>query len=458
MATNGTSQPPAILMREQGSAADNRLFSDFDGWLTAQRLLDEPNEEQIDLMLRQDGKARSLEQVLTLPLRWAGWSIEPQDGDRGEAEFCREVLTRPANAGGMVTSMDLVVAQMASARVFRRAFFEKVFGVRDGRIVLKKLAWRPPATCTILRDPRDQGFAGFKQKIRVPNGTPREEVFRPEKAFVHLHAAHRDPLFGASDLDTCWRIFETKQKVRFLWLAFLENQTMPKGVARHDTKDPDEIQAFAQKVATLKGGGVIGIGPGQEVSPFQSDGSGASGFKDALDWLSAEQSGSVLASFTDLAQQGSGRGSYALSADQSDFYLRSCQGALGEMAANLSSYVLPDVCRWAFGPDAAVPLFRFADLAEHNAEAVTDLWKSLATGASLNPAIPREFLDMLTEKVAHHLELDVDKVRQALESRQAETPAGQLATGVDAAVRLVEESGILAQNGGGADTPEEGAA
>jgi hypothetical protein len=46
-------------------------------------------------MLRLDGKARTLEQVLTLPLMSAEWSIEPAKGDSGEAEFVIDALTRP---------------------------------------------------------------------------------------------------------------------------------------------------------------------------------------------------------------------------------------------------------------------------------------------------------------------------------------------------------------------------
>lgn len=429
------------LFDEKGSAADGqRLFATWDGFQSLE-LPGQPDVADLENMLDRDGKARSLEQVLTLPLRWAGWSIEPQQDDTGEAEFVREALSRPANAGGMVTSMDLVIAQMANAAVFRRAFFEKVFQPFEQGLGYRKLALRPARTCTILRDKRDQAFAGFRQKF-TRDGQPVEETFKPDKAFVYLHAQHKDPVAGHTDLATCWRTFEAKQKVRFLWFQFLENQTIPKAIAQSDSTDEEQARKFAEKIATLKGGGVVGTVRGQSVEAFESSGRGAAEFRSAMDWLSAEQSQSVLASFTDLASQGSGRGSFALSRDQSDLFLRSRQAVLGEMAADLSSFVVADLVRWTFGPDAKVPLFRFGDLAEHHSDAVRELFLSLAGQERLNPSIPSEFLDLLTEKVAHHLELDVDVVRKALQDRGAETDGDRLRVGIDRAARLVEESGV----------------
>lgn len=439
MATSNGSAPPAVLTQEKGSATGARIY---ESWDTYSGLIPtDPAPADIDLMLNRDGKARSLEQVLTLPLRWASWSVEPAEGDAGEAELVRDALFRPANAGGMSTPWELVVAQMASAALYRRAFFEKVFQVLDGRLVYRKLAWRHPGTCTLERDKKDQAFDGFTQKFHR-NSVPVEERFRPDKAFVYLHAQHKDPLFGASEMDTCWRIFDAKQKVRFLWLSFLENQTIPKATATVDSGDETEARSLASKVATMKGGAVVGLVRGQSVDTFESSGQGAAEFRAAMDWLSAEQSQSVLASFTDLASQGSGRGSFALSRDQSDLYLRGRQAVLGEMAGAATSWAAADLVRWNMGPSGKAPRLVVSDLAEHQSEAALGLFESMAGTERGNPRVPVEFMDLLTEKVAHHLEIDVDRVRKAIEVRDARSPTDRLREGVDRAVALVEEAGL----------------
>jgi len=41
----------------------------------------EPTVSQLQEMLDMDGKARSLEQVVTMPLIGAGWHVEPGEGN-----------------------------------------------------------------------------------------------------------------------------------------------------------------------------------------------------------------------------------------------------------------------------------------------------------------------------------------------------------------------------------------
>jgi glutaredoxin-related protein len=425
---------------EIGSAySGETLFTRFDdGRFFETRDLRTDDFEQ---MLRLDGKAKTLEQVLTLPLRSAEHSIEPAANDNGEAEFCREALERPANAGGMTTPLELVIGQMTSACLYRRAYFEKVFRVEEGRVNYGKLAFRPARTCSLLRDKDDYSFKGFRQRFLKDTSFVTVDI-PPDKAFVYIHGQHRDPLNGISDLETAFSIFESKQKVRFLWYSFLENQTIPKGIAKHSTTDTTEQKDFAEKVATLKGGGVVGIGPDQDVSPYESSGRGAETFKQAMDYLSAEMAGSVLAGFTELTSSDR-TGSYALSKDQSDLFLRSRQAILSEMGAALTSWVLADLCLWNFGVGAAVPTFKFQQLTEGEVEKPLQLLQALATSAATNPALPAEFIELLTVKVAALLGMDTGAVHAAItKGNEGKGPAGQLHTGIANAAQLLQQAGI----------------
>ena len=397
--------------------------------------------EDFDTMLRLDGKARTLEQVLTLPLRSAEWSIEPSEGDSGQADFVREALTRPANAGGMTTPLELVIAQMTSAVVNRRAYFEKVFAAHEGRVVYHKIRRSPADSCEIRYDKRNYGFKGYSQRYR--SGDDVKEVKIPaEKAFVYIHGQHRDPLYGISDLDTAWSIFESKQKIRFLWYSALENHTIPKAIAQHSTNDEGEQRAFAEKVATLKSGGVVGIGPDQNVTPFESTSGADAVFREAMAYLDGEMAGSVLAAFTELPTDGVG--SYALSADQSSLFLQSRQGVLTEMGSALTSWIIADLVKWNFGAGASVPRFVFRPLARESADESLDMLKHLASQPTLPPAFPGEFMDLLIEKAADLLGIDRKKVADALSERAERNaaPGAQLRAGVDAATRLVAQAQV----------------
>jgi hypothetical protein len=159
----------------------------------------------------------------------------------------------------------------------------------------------------------------------------------------------------------------------------------------------------------------------------------------------------VLAGFTDLTQQGSGKGSFALSADQSDFFLRSSYAALSELAAAITTYVVADICRWNV-PQPRVPSFKFGRLTAENAEAVQGLLSTLAATAAPNPDVPKDFLDMLLERFAADNELDADRLRKAIEARPATAPGplGQVQAGADAAVQLLADAGITPGNGAAA--------
>ena len=369
-------------------------------------------------MLRRDGKARTIEHVLTLPLMQAGWSIKPGKGDKGQADFVEEALTRPANAGGMSTPMDLVIGQAVSAALYKKAFFEKSFTIRQGKVVYDSIDHRPVTTCEVARDPKSGAFRGFRQYPYRPAGLlpvdiAHEEVdwvdIAPHRAWVHIHGQHRDPLVGVSEMDIPLWCYKTKQKIRFLWYTFLEAQALPKAFVSHS--DVSQARATARDVARLKNSGVLAKSKDVTVEPYESNGRGASEFQAALRWLDGEMAQSVLAGFTGLTEQSTG--SYALSKDQSDFFLMSRQAAAKELAAGVSAWVIPDLVRYNYGADAPMPSFEFGALSDVDVSTALTLLSTL-TGQQGSP-LPAEFIMALAEKAADYLDLDQSKVRDALE-------------------------------------------
>ena len=131
---------PSALAGERGSLWDStRLFEWYEQGLI---FLRGPVEDyEIEGMLRTDGRARAVEQVLTLPIRGARWVIDAADGDSGERDFVMDLLTRPADEGGMKTPLTQVIAQTCSAYLYRSACFEKVFKLNgDGKVVYDRRA------------------------------------------------------------------------------------------------------------------------------------------------------------------------------------------------------------------------------------------------------------------------------------------------------------------------------
>ena len=445
--SNGRAEISAEQLRNQGSAIDpGRIFVDYD-----EGRIFEPRDltpRRIDEMLKRDGKARSIEQALTLPMRGAPWAIQPPAGDQGQTEFVREALTRPANAGGMSTPLELVIAQATGACLYRRSFFEKVLKVDpdSGRIVYDQVAFRPPATCRLKLQLPGGTFDGFSQYVggEHPGADDEGRVWiKPQKAFVFVYGQHRRPIEGLSDLETVFTLWETKQKVLFLLATFLENLTMPKAIAKDGSDDENQIQALAKKVATLKGGGVVGIGQSQSVEAFETSNTAADVFLAALGYLDAQMTGSVLAGMLDLTgAAASGKGSFALSSSATDLFLQSRQAVLTELAAALTNWLVADLVRYNFGFRAPVPVFSFGPLVQQNVDQALELLQSLA--ATDKPPVPREFIDMLVEKIADFFGLDVTRVRKAIaaETSKAGDQTSQLVAGIQAATKIVQQQGL----------------
>lgn len=408
-----------LLGPEQGSAFDQetRLFTDFKDGNVFDYGLAWAETQNMKKMLEVDAKAQTLEQVLSLPIRQAPHTLQKGRARQEVYDRILRILYAPSNAGGMATPMNLIIAQMCNAFVYRKSFFEKVWvpDVVDGKTVgvkYDKVAWRPPSTCAVERNPKTAGFEGFRQMpIRLDE--TEEKRFNANRSFVYIHGTHRDPLEGVSDLTITHWCYKTKMKIRFLWYQFLEGQSLPKTVVKAD--DPTSADNAAKKIIGLRQGGVVGVTKDIETSILESSGRGAAEFKAAMQWLDAEASSSCLAGFTDLgAAATSGIGSFALSKDQTDFFLMSRQATSKEMQDYINNYLVADLVRWNFGPHEIPPYFEFGPISQDDMASAVSLLQATAQTPVNQSVLPQEFFDELTLRVANFLELDVHTVEAGL--------------------------------------------
>lgn len=416
-----------LLDSEQGSAfdLDNVMFTAYDDGGVFQYDTDNFVRNMKEMLRGKvpDAKAQTLESVLSLPIRQAPFYLNQGRARKEVYDRLQRILFAPANNGGMSTPMNLVVAQMCQAFVYKKAYFEKVWtkDIVDRKPVgykYDKVAWRPPETCALERDGKNGAFKGFRQMpIRMDD--TEEKKFSPQRAFVYIHGTHRDPMEGVSDLLVTQWCYQTKQKIRYLWYSFLEGQALPKTIV----KNPDATAAIAaaNKIVGLKGGGVVGLGAENEVDSLESNGRGAAEFKAALQWLDSEASSSVLAGFTDLgAMAAGGTGSFALSKDQTDFFLMSREAEKKEMQDCINHYLIADLMFWNFGPNEIAPVFEFGPINQDDASAAIALLQATAQTPVNQSVLPQEFFDELCMRVAGFLELDVVTVREGLERARRE--------------------------------------
>jgi hypothetical protein len=383
-------------------------------------------------MLRVDGTARSVETALSMPLRQANKTIVEPDKDQGQTEFIREALECSYVDGGMETSLDLVIAQMTFAMASRKTYHEKVFTRnKDNRTVYKRLSWRPPGSCELIRTRKHGHFVGFRQyqDWQTGDADPNGYVEIPkERALVYIHGQHRDPQYGVSDLDVTYWVYQLKQKLLFLWTTFCGNQALPKVIAYG--QDPTAAENNARKLAGLRSSGVLGMSrqnPEEKLwEILDTAGQGAGAYRDLVQYLDGQCSRSVMAGWLDLTTSASqGHGSYALSSDQSGIFLASRYAVAKEIADEVTKQLIAPLVWLNFGPDAKVPRLVFEKISTDQAAKAMQMLQQLGSAQNMN--VPAGFIDLLMERVAQYLDLDDEKLGKVIRERQEQARKERLA-------------------------------
>lgn len=422
-------QRKRLLQGESGTAFDlyTRMFTSFQDGSVFET--GEWHARDLTEMFRRDGDSVMLEQALTLPLRAATYSFEGQKGDTGELELTQEQLQTPPEAGGMTPNLSTIIGQMSAATYNKKTFFEKGWTNPDGSVVkLESLNWRPADTCEVMRDEHTAKLLGFRQRAWWFGTDPKKlkqqfgnnwdgyiRVYKP-RSFVFIHGTHREPLTGTSDLDVTYWCYKQKQKLLFLWFQFLEQQSLPK-IAAYGP-DPTTANEIAESIASMKSSGVAGFQRppqgGKLFDIISSSGAGAQQFQQALQFLQSYQSRSCLAGFLELGNAAAlGRGSYALSESQSDFFLKHREAAKTEICDQFTQEVIAPLCILNFGSEAKVPRLVSSPLSQTDSAQIVAVLEAGMVAPKMN--IPPEFLDLVAHKVATIFNLPEDKVTEILD-------------------------------------------
>lgn len=432
-----------------------------------------PSTHELTEMVRNDAQARQLFSAVTLPLRQARFEIVATEGDKGERDFVEWCLLR-----GMTTPFREVLAGISNAVLTRQAFFEKVWKVQPdgryrGKVVLHKLGYRPPTTCTIKAD-ENGSFAGFIQRAYKGTTSGRsyiERSFSPQRSYVYVFNAAEAPLVGRSPFEVVYKIYRDKRKVMFFYFAFLENVAFPRTIVSVDSDDPEELARLIQKARKLGANGIMGKYAGESIESYESQRT-TRDYQTALEYLDWQMAKALLAQFLDLGTSGE-RGSYALSQDKSSFFFKSLQTFLDDVADSIERYIIRDLIDYNFGPGASYPKVRFQPLDDDTADAVMDVFKSVIMSATPNVTPP--FLLKLMQRVSDIAGLDLDPMeelneealeeirktiptaREEMESREERAGAGQNpVTGLDRNRnnKLPRELDALQARGVGIDRPD----
>lgn len=463
---------------------------------------------QLISMLRQDGQARALYRLITMPilaaLRTASIAppeeyepeggkpdeqdaevpgqvptgdVEPEDNADQETEFIHNLFFLPASAGGMTHSFSKFIRRLLLATFNGFSGFEMVYwvpksGPMKNKITLRKIDWRPSETLTFLLDGQGE-FNGFRQRTFFQGRTIDVKIPK-ERAFYFANGEEEKPFYGVSLFESAFYHYDKKTKLYYI--THLAGQraavgtrigTMPPNPAHQDKVN------FTNALRDLGMAQYIVVPSADWTVTSLDEVQGRFDYLGLINHHNNQMSKSVLASWFD-SDQGRGAADSTLvdfGSQNDETFMMMETAIMDDMAHCINQFIIPRFIDWNFGT-GKYPEFRWGTLTEEQQAAVQDTFDKLA--AAPPGAVSRQFTLALEKRMAKILGLNIDYgpiEKQALEEdnlqhkltrtqmqQQLEMPAGVGGVGMPPAPPPgMEGAGQTAGTGAGGGPPQPGA-
>ena len=348
-----------------------------------------------DKMRREDAQVGSVLRAVTFPIRRTTWMIDPA-GARDEVvdliadSFGLPVKGRPIEAPLRARDkfdFDEHLRLALLELVFGHSIFEQVYRADDdGRVRLRKLAWRPPRTISKWDVAADGGLVAVEQYASA--ATPGVTI-PVDRLVVYVNEREGANWIGTSLLRTAYKNYLLKDRMlraqaltverNGLGIPTYEGAPLPKGgegmtpaqiqewqeVQRDEgLKLTRETRAGEKAGLSIPNGAKVGL---MGVTGKLPDTDGPIRYHDE------QIARAVLAHFLNL---GTETGSWALGSTFADFFVGSLNAVALHIANTCQRHVVEDLVDANWGPNEPAPRLVAATIGEEQpatAEAIKSL-------------------------------------------------------------------------------------
>lgn len=414
-------ETPKNLTSEIGFAGDI-VFESFD---REESRTDEISIKDYRRMLDSDTTVEALYNIFTMSILAATYHIDAdsEDADEAQAEFVRRNLLEPPHKGGIQTPMNLFIDQSLIAIYEGFALFEKVYELRDGKLVLKRLAHRDSTTLTLIRD-EVGGFGGAKQRTTDATGAFQEVTIPAYKCFLFTYGKNRNYLYGRSAFKSLYPRYDKKRRLEYLDSVALQADAIkPKVLKRTvDGVVSEQLKKARNKALEVLGrlgkhNSVASIPYGYELDVLNTEGRDP---HQSIERQNSEMARAFHASVILTATQGSASnvGSYSLSTNQKDLLQTAITGVMRLLESHINQYLIADLVDLNFA-ERHYPEFHFDTPDESIISAVFEAFKLLVQ----KDRISDDIATGIEESTATRLGIDLD----AIKKRRQEEPKDEKA-------------------------------
>lgn len=415
-----------------------------------------PSVRQLVTMRRQDGQARALYRLLTLPILSAlsTATFVPADDGEEERDFIDAVFNTPPTSGGMSVTFHRVMSQILQGLFDGFSAFEKVFWVPNdgplkGKVTLKKLAYRPSDTVTFITD--DHGsFRGIRQQANF-SGTVKDVFIPRDYCFYYAANEEERKFYGVSFFQSAFYHYD--KKVKLYYIAHLGAQRAAVGT-RIGTVPANASESskrkFSKMLANLSVAQWMMLPEGFKAEVLRD--AGSFDFLSLINHHNSQMSKSLLANFFDQSQGGGSSDTSLVNFAQpgDDMFVLMLRAIMNDIANQINHYIIPQLVDLNF-KGGKYPKFTWGKLTDKQKSAIASIFDKIAASAA-HGTLPKEFVRALEKQQAEEMGLEInwDEVEQreaeeaAAEAQQATAPGG--VPGAPAApVEAVSEEDLIAQ-------------
>lgn len=387
----------------------------------------EPTIRQLVEMRRNDGQARALYRLLTMPIRAAAAHATwlPEEGGDEEAEFASALLLTPAISGGMRTPFRRVIGQMLMSVSDGFAPFELVYtvpryGPLKGKVTLQKIAYRPADTVYFKVD--DHGdYDGFQQRTYGPQGRTIDVHIRKDQSFYVSCSEEESPFYGVSYFNAAFYHYDKKVKLYYLAHLAAQHRAVGSRLGRYPpSASLRERAEFRRALADFGLGMAISVPSGDKWSVEDLGKSpGDFPWMDFVNHHNSQMSKSVLAPFLDDAQGGP-KSLVDFGGQSTSMYMMLIRVLISELELAISEWLMPRFIDWNFGSEK-YPRIKFGAFSDEQMEAIRSTFDKLSAAPAAS--VTRPFLLELEKAMAEEMGFDIDygRFRAALDKQTALT-------------------------------------
>lgn len=332
----------------------------------------------VETMRRTDGTVKQFLTAIKTPILATEYDVIPSGDSPQEQEHAAFIKE---NLFNMRRTWKEFMREAVTSFDFGHSVFELIYAKKKGKIYLADL--EPRIQSSILNWQLDDGRRGIVQILATdeePTSKPLRAQIPMNKLLVFTNDKEGDDLTGQSDLRPCYKHFKIKDTLYRISAISCERYgvgipvvTLPDGATDQDKTDAENM---GSNIRSNEKGYIVKPSKDWVVEILTPSGNPQQGQIDSL--IQHHDRMILMAGLMGFLNLGSdSTGSFALSKDQSSFFLKHCEDRLQYMVEQIEKQVIQRLIIINFGVQEKYPKLTFTPLGDIDFAEYSNVLKTL---------------------------------------------------------------------------------